>query len=206
MSLELHSDIFERLIETLKELPGVGDKTAQRFAYFILKEPLEFARSLSEGILTTRETLKACDLCCMYTTSPLCGICANPNRNDEVVCVVSEPSDVIAFEKSKQFQGKYHVLHGVLSPLEGIDERNLRIEELKKRIAKHQVKELILATNATIEGDTTALYLAKILKDLPVHLSRIAYGIPVGAEIEYLDGLTLAKAIQNRVSFASSAR
>ncbi|MFM8316215.1 MAG: recombination mediator RecR, partial [Deltaproteobacteria bacterium] len=127
-------------------------------------------------------------------------ICNNPERTDEILCVVEEPSDVMAFEKSRQFNGKYHVLHGALSPLDGIDEGKLKIRELQNRIKQGQIKEVVLATNPTVEGDTTALYIARLIKYNDIKVSRIAHGIPVGAEIEYLDGATLGKALQNRVS------
>lgn len=191
---------LELLIGELMELPGIGRKTATRLAYFILRQPEDFALGLAENIQLARTTLHSCAQCCNFTEEPVCPICANPQRTDEVICVVEEPSDILAFERSRHFQGKYHVLHGVISPLDGMDESKLRIQRLQERIKEGIVKEVILATNPTVEGDTTALYIARLIKYNGIKVSRIAHGIPVGAEIEYLDGATLGKALQNRVS------
>jgi recombination protein RecR len=191
---------LESMIAELMELPGIGRKTATRLAYFILRQPEAFALGLAESIQTARTCLHSCNECCNFTEEPICPICANPQRTDEIICVVEEPSDILAFERSRHFQGKYHVLHGVISPLDGIDESKLRIEKLQERLKRGTVKEVILATNPTVEGDTTALYIARLIKYNGVKVSRIAHGIPVGAEIEYLDGATLGKALQNRVS------
>lgn len=194
------SDALERLIGELKNLPGIGVKTATRLAYFILRQNEDFAHALSESIVEARSSLHACSVCCNFTELPTCSICSNPQRNDEIVCVVEEPSDLLAFERSRHFQGKYHVLHGVISPLDGMDESKLRIQRLQERLQAGIVREVILATNPTVEGDTTALYIARLIKSNGVKVSRIAHGIPVGAEIEYLDGATLGKALQNRVA------
>lgn len=191
---------LDRLIEELKNLPGVGEKTATRFAYFILRQPEDFAQNLAEALVQTRSHLHTCTSCCNFSEESICAICANPQRSDEIICVVEEPSDLSAFEKSRQFNGKYHVLHGVISPLDGMDERKLKIKELQERIQRGGVQEVILATNPTVEGDTTALYIARLIKYNGIKVSRIAHGIPVGSEIEYLDGATLGKALQNRVS------
>lgn len=191
---------LQNLIVELKELPGVGEKTATRLAYFILRQPEEFALNLAHGILEARQKIHSCSQCCNFTEEATCPICSNPQRTDDVICVVEEPSDLMAFEKSRQFSGKYHVLHGALSPLDGIDESKLRLEKLQERLQSGVVKEVILATNPTVEGDTTALYIARLIKYNGVKVSRIAHGIPVGAEIEYLDGATLGKALQNRVA------
>jgi recombination protein RecR len=191
---------LDEMIAELKKLPGIGEKTATRLAYFILRQPENFALGLSESIKSAREKLHSCSQCCTFTEETMCEICNNPERSDEILCVVEEPSDVMAFEKSRQFQGKYHVLHGSLSPLDGIDEGKLKIRELQNRIKQGQIKEVVLATNPTVEGDTTALYIARLIKYNDIKVSRIAHGIPVGAEIEYLDGATLGKALQNRVS------
>lgn len=195
-----NQDPLSRLIYELKQLPGIGEKTATRLSYYILRQPERFAESLSESIQKARHTLHSCTLCCNFTENPTCTICANPERNDEIVCVVEEPSDLTAFERSRQFQGKYHVLHGAISPLDGIDESKLKIRQLQERLKEGKIKEVVLATNPTVEGDTTALYIARLIKYNGLKVSRIAHGIPVGAEIEYLDGATLGKALQNRVS------
>ncbi len=188
------------LILELKKLPGIGEKTASRLAFFILRQPKDFAQGLALAIVEARERLHSCSECCNFSETPLCEICANPNRTNEIICVVEGPSDLSAFEKSKQFKGRYHVLHGALSPLDGMDETKLKIQELQARLQAGGVKEVILATNPTVEGDTTALYIARLIKYNGVKVSRIAHGIPVGAEIEYLDSATLSKALQNRVS------
>lgn len=191
---------LQSLIDAFKRLPGVGTKTATRLAYFVLRQPEDFAHELAESIQTARATLHACAQCCCFTETETCSICSNPQRNDEVVCVVEEPSDLLAFERSRHFQGKYHVLHGVLSPLDGMDESKLKIQRLQERLRQGVIKEVILATNPTVEGDTTALYIARLIKQTDLKVTRIAHGIPVGAEIEYLDGATLGKALQNRVA------
>lgn len=191
---------LNRLVSELKRLPGIGEKTATRLAHFVLRQPPEFAESLAQSLMSAREQLHACAQCCNFSETPVCSICASPERTDEILCVVEEPSDVSAFEKSHTYSGKYHVLHGVISPLDGIDERRLRIKELQDRLRTGKVQEVILATNPTVEGDTTALYIARLIKYNGLKVSRIAHGIPVGAEIEYLDGATLGKALQNRVA------
>jgi recombination protein RecR len=194
------ASVMERLVQSLKKLPGIGEKTATRLAFYILRQPESFAMELADGIMDARQRLHSCSQCCNFSEQPTCAICANPQRSDEIICVVEEPSDLTAFEKSRQFTGKYHVLHGAISPLDGIDEGKLRIRQLQERVQSGLVKEVILATNPTVEGDTTALYIARLIKYNGVKVSRIAHGIPVGAEIEYLDGATLGKALQNRVA------
>ncbi len=191
---------LDRLIFDLKQLPGIGEKTATRLAHFILRQPDFFAQNLAESLLAARQKLHTCSQCCTFSEQPTCQICANPERSSDVICVVEEPSDMAAFEKARSFGGKYHVLHGALSPLDGIDERRLKIRELQERIQRGGIQEVILATNPTVEGDTTALYIARLIKYNGLKVSRIAHGIPVGSEIEYLDGATLGKALQNRVT------
>jgi recombination protein RecR len=191
---------LHNLVDQLKRLPGIGAKTATRLAYFILRQPQSFSEDLAQAIHLSRERLYSCEECCDFSESSLCSLCSNKNRSDEVLCVVEEPSDVIAMEKSRQFNGRYHVLHGAISPLDGVDEGKLRIQQLELRIRRGVIKEVILATNPTVEGDTTALYIARLIKYNGIKVSRLAHGIPVGSEIEYLDGATLGKALQNRVS------
>ena len=193
-------NVFGKLVYELKQLPGIGEKTATRLGYYILRQPERFALGLAEALTDARQKLHFCSSCCNFSEEPKCNICSSDQRTDEIICVVEEPTDVAAFEKSRQFSGKYHVLHGALSPLDGIDEGKLKILQLQERIKSGIVKEVILATNPTVEGDTTALYIARLIKYNGLKVSRIAHGIPVGAEIEYLDGATLGKALQNRVT------
>ncbi len=193
-------NVLDKLIYELKKLPGIGEKTATRLAHFILRQPENFATDLAHALLDARQQLHSCEYCCTFSEKPICDICANPQRSDEIICVVEEPSDVLAFEKARQFSGKYHVLHGAISPLDGVDEGRLKIKQLQSRIQLGIIKEVILATNPTVEGDTTALYIARLIKNNQLKVTRIAHGIPVGAQIEYLDGATLGKALQNRVS------
>ena len=188
------------LIESLKLLPGIGEKTATRLAYFILREPQSVAQLIAHNLIAARQELHTCSECCNFTEAPTCAICTDPNRQNSILCVVEQPSDLAAFEKSRHFQGKYHVLHGILSPLDGVDESKLRVKELIDRVKNGGVQEVVLATNPTVEGDTTALYIARLIKYNGVKVSRIAHGIPVGSEIEYLDSATLSKALQNRVT------
>ena len=191
---------LENLIESLKQLPGIGEKTATRLAHFVLRQPITVAQSIAESLMTARESLRTCNDCCNFTESETCPICSDPNRQDAILCVVEQPSDLVALEKSRHYQGKYHVLHGILSPLDGVDESKLKVKELIERVKSGRVQEVVLATNPTVEGDTTALYIARLIKYNGVKVSRIAHGIPVGSEIEYLDSATLSKALQNRVT------
>lgn len=193
-------NVLDKLIFELKKLPGVGEKTATRLAHFILRQPETMATDLAHALLEARQKLHSCESCCTFSENAICDICADHRRSDEIICVVEEPSDVMAFEKARQFSGKYHVLHGTISPLDGVDESGLKIKQLQHRLESGTIKEVILATNPTVEGDTTALYIARLIKNNQLKVSRIAHGIPVGAQIEYLDGATLGKALQNRVS------
>ena len=189
---------LNRLVSELKRMPGIGEKTATRLAHFILRQPPDFAESLAQSLMSAREQLHACAHCCNFSETPVCPICSNPERSDEVLCVVEEPSDVIAFEKSHSFSGKYHVLHGVISPLDGIDERRLRIKELQERLRAGKIQEVILATNPTVEGEATAYFITEQLRGAGVAVSRIAHGVPLGGELEYVDGGTLQHAFQGR--------
>lgn len=200
MGQERPNDSLARLIYDLKQLPGIGEKTATRLAYHIIRQPERFALNLAESLIAARKQLHSCVECCNFSEFSTCPICSNPARSDEIICVVEEPSDLTAIERSRYFFGKYHVLHGVLSPLDGVDEGKLKIRQLQERLKTGKVKEVVLATNPTVEGDTTALYIARLIKYNGLKVTRIAHGIPVGGEIEYLDGATLGKALQNRVT------
>lgn len=189
---------IERLTVQLGRLPGIGRKTAARLAYHILGVPEDQARELAQAILDARTRVHSCPVCGTYTDGELCEICADPRRRADVICVVSDPKDVIAMEKTREFNGRYHVLFGALSPMEGVGPKDIKINELLERCRDGQVKEVILATNPDVEGEATASYIARLLKPLGVTASRIAHGIPIGGNLEYTDEVTLAKALEGR--------
>lgn len=189
---------LEKLIHELGRLPGVGPKTAQRLAYFVLKSPEDFTRELSTALVEVREKVRQCQTCFNYTDQETCFYCQAAHRSDEILCVVEEPSDIERIESSGAYRGRYHVLHGSLSPLEGIGPRNLRLIELFERITV-PIREVILALDADLEGDTTVLYITKHLQGKGVKISRIAHGIPIGSDIDFIDDRTMSKALENRV-------
>ncbi|MCI6837330.1 MAG: recombination mediator RecR [Clostridiales bacterium] len=191
---------IEKLTTQLSRLPGIGRKTAQRLAYYLLGVPREQAQELAQAILQAREQVHCCPLCGTYTDKEKCELCTDPGRSDEVICVVAEPRDVIAMEKTREFRGRYHVLFGVLSPMEGIGPGDIRINELLEKCKGGKIKEVILATNPDVEGEATASYIARLLKPLGVKATRIAHGIPIGGNLEYTDEVTLAKALEGRRS------
>lgn len=188
---------LERLIEELSRLPGIGPKTAQRLAFYILKMPEDRVASLSEAIMQAKESIKYCSICGNFTDVNPCSICSADYRDKHVIMVVEEPKDIVAIEKTRDYKGLYHVLHGAISPLEGIGPDDIKIKELLARITP-EVKEIILATNPNVEGEATAMYLAKLLKPLGVKVTRIAHGIPMGGDLEYADEVTLTKALEGR--------
>ena len=187
-----------QLVEQFERLPGIGHKTAQRLAFHILAESAENARQFADAILAAKETLSYCGVCCNITDKEVCDICASPRRDTSLVCVVEEPRDVIALERAREYKGLYHILHGVISPMDGIGPDALKIKELLARLHDTEIKEIIMATNPNIEGEATAMYLANLLKPLGVKVSRLAYGIPVGSHLEYADEITLLRAIEGR--------
>lgn len=187
-----------RLTTQLSRLPGIGQKTAQRLAYHILDMPVAQAQELAAAIVAAREKVVDCPICGTYTDVSPCGICADDNRDGSVLCVVCDAKDVVAMERTREFTGKYHVLHGVLSPVDGIGPNDIRINELVERIKAGGVKEVILATNPDVEGEATASYIARLLKPMGVSCTRIAHGIPIGGNLEYADEVTLAKAMEGR--------
>lgn len=189
---------IERLVRQFSILPGIGPKSAQRLTYYLLSAPPEVARDLAEAILEVRNTVQRCSICSNLTDINPCKICIDINRATEIICVVQEPRDVVAMEKSRGFRGLYHILHGALKPSEGIGPDNLTIKQLLERLEDGKVKEIILATNSDVEGDATALYLARLIKPLGIKVTRIAYGLPVGAHLEYADQITLFKALEGR--------
>jgi len=179
-------------------LPGIGQKTAQRLAYHILDMPAAQAQDLAAAIVSAREKVVDCPICGTYTDVSPCGICADTNRDASVLCVVCDAKDVTAMERTREFHGKYHVLHGVLSPVDGIGPNDIRINELVERVKAGGVREVIIATNPDVEGEATASYIARLLKPMGVSCSRIAHGIPIGGNLEYTDEVTLAKAMEGR--------
>lgn len=186
------------LIEEFSKLPGVGVKTAQRLTFFLLRSPADQARRLSEAIMRVKESIIYCSRCFNITEADPCLICSNPNRDQEVICVVEEPLDVLALEKTGAYKGLYHVLHGALSPVEGIGPKDLRIEELLKRLQDGKTREVILATNPNFEGEYTANYLQKELKPLALKITGLARGLPIGGDLEYADEGTLSRALEGR--------
>lgn len=187
-----------RLIEQFERLPGIGKKTAQRLAYYVLDLPKSEAEKFSAAILDAHEKIHYCKLCCNLTDQELCSICRNDSRDNTIICVVEDPRDVAAFERTQEFSAMYHVLHGVISPLNGVGPEQIRIKELLSRVNNGKVKEVIMATNPTVEGEATAMYISKLLKPLGIKVTRLAYGIPVGGDLEYADEVTLSRAIEGR--------
>ena len=190
---------IDNLIKQLSKLPGIGQKTAQRLAFYIINMELEDAKALSSAILEAKDKIQFCSVCQNISDSDICDICSDKNRTSEIICVVESPREVIAMEKSKEYTGKYHVLHGTISPSNSITPDMLKIRELVERLAKEDIKEVILATNPTIDGEATAMYIARLLKPFGIKISRIARGLPMGADIEYADEVTIIKALENRV-------
>ncbi|MBO8138216.1 MAG: recombination protein RecR [Desulfotomaculum sp.] len=187
-----------RLIEEFAKLPGIGPKSAQRLAFYILNSPPQVAHDLANALVEVRDKVKYCSECGNLTDTDPCSICSDPNRDRSLICVVEHSRDVLAVEKTQNYKGLYHVLNGVLDPMEGVGTEDLNIRSLLKRLEKQQVKEIIIATNPTVEGDTTAMYLSRLIKPLGVKISRLAHGLPVGAALEYTDEYTLMKALQGR--------
>ena len=187
-----------RLIEEFEKLPGIGSKTAQRLAYHILDMSKEDAKSFADAIATAKDSVCTCNVCQNLSDSETCRICSSPKRDRSVVCVVETPRDVIAMEKTREFSGVYHVLHGALSPMEGVSVNDIRVKELVQRLGTEDISEIILATSTTVEGEATAMYLARLLRPFNVLVTRIAHGIPIGGDLEYADEVTIARALQGR--------
>ena len=187
-----------RLIEQFASLPGIGRKTAQRLAFHILTLSEEEAKTFSDAVMEAHQKIKNCEICKNFTDKPVCDICSDSARDHSVVCVVEDAKDVVAFERTREYHGVYHVLHGLISPIDGIGPDQLYIKELLSRIGEGEIQEVIMATNPTTEGEATAMYLCRLLKPLGVKVSRLAFGIPVGSNLEYADEFTLYKALENR--------
>ncbi len=188
----------ERLIEQFEKLPGIGHKSAQRLAFFILSLPSEEAEAMANAILDAKRTIFTCKVCQNLTDREVCPICSNPSRDAGIICVVTDPKDVAALERTREFGGLYHVLHGVISPLNHIGPDDLRIKELLERVAASDVREVIMATNPDTEGEATAMYLSRLLKPFGVRITRLAYGVPVGGHLEFADEVTLTRALEGR--------
>jgi recombination protein RecR len=189
---------MERLVHEFNKLPGIGPKTAQRLAFYILKISATDARILASAIIEVKDRIKNCPICYNITEDSPCCICQNKTRDHGLICVIEQPSDIIAMEKTRVYKGDYHVLQGAISPLDGIRPDDLRIKELLIRIQQEKIREIIIATDSDVEGEATALYLERLLKTIVPRVSRIAHGIPIGSNIEYTDEVTLSKALESR--------
>ena len=192
------TDPISRLIRELAKLPGIGEKTASRLAFHILRAPGEYARDLAQALVEVKDKIRLCSTCMNLTEQDPCTLCSDARRDPSLVAVVATPPDLYAIERTGGFRGRYHVLHGVLSPLEGIGPDDLRIKELLGRVGRGELKEIIVATSPNVEGEATALYLAKVLRPLGVRVTRIASGLAVGGELEYADGVTITRALEAR--------
>lgn len=193
-------DPIQRLIEAFRKLPGIGPKSAQRLVFHLLRQPEEQVRELAEALVELKTAIRLCSLCNHVTDRDPCRLCEDPGRDGRTVCVVEEPFNVLSIEKSGSYRGLYHVLHGAISPINGIGPEDLKIRNLLTRLADGRIQEVIIATNPTAEGEATALYLARLLKPLGVRVSRIGMGIPMGSDLEYADGLTISRALAGRSS------
>lgn len=193
-----YAEPIERLIDEFRRLPGIGAKSAQRLAYNILRRPREDAERLSRAILEVKEKIRYCSRCNNFSDRDPCHYCTNAARSGETICVVEEPNDILAIEKTREYHGQYHVLHGVLSPINGVGPEDLMLKNLLERLREGNVREIIVATNPNVEGEATAIYLARLLKPIGLKVSRIALGIPVGSDLEFADEVTMSKALEHR--------
>lgn len=197
--MQYFPEALERLTEQFARLPGIGRKSAQRLSFYLLSLPDEEAAAFAEAILAAKSTVRSCPLCQNLTDSDICGICKNPRRDPSVICVVAEPKDVIALERTGEFNGRYHVLHGVISPMSHVGPDDIRIKELLARVNDGGITEIIMATNPDTEGEATAMYISRLLRPLDVKVTRLAYGIPVGSHLEFADSATLMRALEGRI-------
>ena len=197
--MEYFAAPLQNLIEEFEKLPGIGTKTAQRLAFHVLNQPMEKAEKFAAAILDAKKSLCYCRECQNLSDREVCGICSNPARDHSLICVMETPKDVLQMERTNEFKGVYHVLHGAISPMDNIGPDDIRIKELMARIGDGSVQEVIMATNPNLEGETTAMYISKLIKPFGVKVTRIAHGVPVGGELEFADEITLSKALQWRV-------
>ena len=189
---------LEELVDQFARLPGIGKKTAQRLSFFVLGLPEGEAEKFADAIVEAHKKIHSCKICQNLTDGEICSVCASGTRDRETICVVEDPRDVMAFERTGDYNGLYHVLHGVISPMDGVGPDGIRIKELLARLNNDEVKEVIMATNPTVEGEATAMYISKLLKPLGIKISRLAYGIPVGSDLQYADEVTLSRALKGR--------
>ena len=196
--MQVYTGPITRLIEEFSKLPGVGRKTAQRLAFHIINMNTNDVESLSKAIIEAKREIKYCSVCCNITDTDPRSMCSNKNRDSSVICVVEDPRDVAAMERTREFKGQYHVLNGVISPMDGIGPDMIKIKELIQRLGTQDVREIIMATNPTIEGEATAMYIARLLKPMGIKVTRIAHGLPVGGDLEYADEVTISKALEGR--------
>ncbi|MBP5427017.1 MAG: recombination protein RecR [Clostridiales bacterium] len=199
--MDLFAAPIAKLVDEFEKLPGIGHKTAQRLAFHVLNLPKEKVEELAKSILDAKAKTKYCSVCGSLTQTDPCDICSNQSRSMDTICVVEEAKDIVTLEKMREFKGKYHVLHGTISPMNGVGPNDINIQSLLKRVASGDVKEVILATNPNVEGEATAMYISKLLKPFSIKTTRIAHGIPVGGDLEYADEVTLSKAFEGRREF-----
>lgn len=189
---------LQNLTDQFARLPGIGGKTAQRLAFHVLELPQEEAQAFADAILEAKRRVHTCHICQNLTDREICPICDDPTRDRSVICVVAEPKDVIAMERSREFNGVYHVLHGVISPLNHVSQDDIKIKELLTRVGQGEVREVIMATNPDTEGEATAMYISRLLRPMEIKVTRLAYGVPVGSQLEYADEVTLSRALEGR--------
>lgn len=196
--MENYSEPIDRLINEFSKLPGIGRKTAQRLAFHVINMDIKDVAGLSKALVDVKNEIKYCSVCCNISDTEVCPICANSHRDPSTICVVEDPRDVAAMERTKDYSGRYHVLNGVISPMDGIGPDMLNIKELISRLGDGSVKEIIMATNPTIEGEATAMYISRLVKPMGIKVTRIAHGLPVGGDLEYADDVTISKALEGR--------
>ena len=189
---------LEELIEQFERLPGIGHKSAQKLAFYVLNMPEDKLKKFADTLLDSHKLIHRCSVCCDLTDREICSVCSDTKRDPSLICVVENPKDVTAIERTHEYRGTYHVLHGAISPMNGIGPDNITIKELLKRLGDENIREIIMATNPTVEGEATAMYISRLIKPFNIKVSRLAYGVPVGADLEYADEVTLAKAIEGR--------
>lgn len=196
--MELYSGHINKLIDELSSLPGIGGKSAQRLAFYLIGLPKDRVHKLADSIVNARENVHYCKECCTLTDDDICPICSNPSRDHKTIMVVENARDLAAYEKTGKFEGVYHVLHGAISPMLGVGPGDIRLAELMQRLQTHEVEEVIVATNSSLEGETTAMYISKLIKPTGIKVTRIASGVPVGGDLEYIDEVTLLRALEGR--------